>query len=236
VLGRGGKPSSSTRGDFTIVEDASDPKHGRLAYRDGGPYLVGRGAWLDAMIDAVDGRDEGLRPEHRSLRESLSRGNAAPGVPQPAVVLTALLPRPLRDRLRGEMTAELPAGGVDAFAGILAIEQAAVAVTTGGPGSTTVAMAVLRCERPAACDEVGKLIERKRDTWSRDFTARLVGLGPLLDTLAVEVHGPALSLTTRAPTDDLARTARRLFDIRRPMAPATRDAGPELDDALLPSP
>ena len=64
-------------------------------------------------------------------------------------------------------------------------------------------MAVLRCEGPAACDEVGKLIARKRDMWSRDFTARLVGLGPLLDTLAV-IRPPmqrALDRLKDLPTD-----------------------------------
>jgi hypothetical protein len=224
VLGRGGRPSSSSRRDFTVIEDASDAAHGRLAYRDGGPYLVGRGAWLDAMIDAVDGRDEGLRPEHRSLRESLSRADSAAGAAQPALVLTALLPRPLRDRLKRDLGSDLPADGGDAFAGVLAVEQAGVAVTTGASGSTTEVAAELRCEQAAACDDVKKLIERKRLAWSRDFRARLMGLGPLLDTLAVEAHGAALSATTRVATDDLANTVRRFLDIRQPTAPPPADA------------
>jgi hypothetical protein len=229
VLGRGGSPSTSSRRDFTVIEDANDATHGRLAYRDGGPYLVGRGGWLYAMIDAVDGRDEGLRPEHGSLREALSRAASAATGPQPAIVLTALLPRPLRDRLRADLGSELSrsgvtGGGVDAFAGVLSVDQAGVSVTTGGPGSTTEAMAELRCEQAAACDEVKKLIERKRQGWSRDFSVRLIGLGPLLDTLVVEAHAAALSITTRVPTDDLANTVRRFLDLREPMASSPADA------------
>lgn len=50
---RGGTPSTGARGGFVVIGDASAPDQARLAYRDGGPFLVGRGAWLGAIIDAA---------------------------------------------------------------------------------------------------------------------------------------------------------------------------------------
>ncbi len=69
----GGSPATSTRGDYTILENTSDPNHTRGAYRDGGPFLVGRGAWLDAMIDAVDGQPPPAGRAHDPADAALGR-------------------------------------------------------------------------------------------------------------------------------------------------------------------
>ena len=44
IRARGGTPSRRRRGAFTLVEDTGDAGHARLAYREGGPFLVGSGA------------------------------------------------------------------------------------------------------------------------------------------------------------------------------------------------
>jgi len=222
IVARGGRPVTSARDGFTVVEDTSDPQHARVAYRDGGPFLVGRGAWLDAMMDAAAGKGARARADHEALRDALApTGGAAPR----AVVLTALLPRALREKLKSELAAEggSPASlaarqgdGERAYAAVLSVAAAGLALSTGGSGSTTHLAAELRCETPAACDEVKKLIERKRLSASQNLGLRLVGLGPLLDSLEVEVHGTSLSARARAPTDDLARALGRVLALRAP--------------------
>ena len=108
IRSRGGTPVTSTRSGFTFVEDAGDPKHARLAYREGGPYLVGRGAWLDAMLDATLGKGDRSRPEHADLRKDVApKAGASPR----AIVVTALLPATVRDRLKGELAPEATGEG-----------------------------------------------------------------------------------------------------------------------------
>jgi hypothetical protein len=219
IKARGGSLTTGTRGTFTVVEDTGDPKHARVAYREGGPFLVGRGAWLDAMIDAVDGKGERMRAEHAALRDSLE---AEAGAGRSAVLLTALLPSTLRERLKAEVGSEL-GGGEEArrnatFVAVLGVSAAGVAIRTGGDGSTTEIKARLQCESASACDEVKTFIERRRLAFSRDIGVRLIGLGPLLDSLAVDALGPVLVATARASSDDLARGIQRALDFkaRRP--------------------
>jgi hypothetical protein len=218
IRARGGSPAASTRGGFTLVEDTADALHGRLAYREGGPFLVGRGPWLDAMIDATERKADRLRADHTELRAALTGKSGAP----PAIVVTALLPAAMRDKLKAELGPELGGEGDKAYAGVLAVSAAGVAVSLGGPGanaangaaSTTELTAELRCEAASSCEEVKKLIERKRLAFSRDLTVRLIGLGPLLDSLAVDGHGAALTATARASSDELARGIQRIIDFR----------------------
>jgi hypothetical protein len=209
---RGGKALTRSRADFTVIEDASDPGHARLAYREGGPFLVGRGEWLDRMIDLASrppGTSGGGEPgtTHSELRTSLSRGGT------PALLLTAILPKDLRERLKGELGTELGTEADRAYASVLSVQAGGAALTTGPTGSMTTMEAELRCETAAACDDVKGVIERKRAAFSRSPAARLVGLGSLLDSLHVEEHGAALSLTARVPTDELTQALGRVLPV-----------------------
>jgi len=224
---RGGSPATSTRGRFTLVEDTADAMHARLAYREGGPFLVGRGAWLDAMIDATERRAQPLRAEHAELRAALG-GSGKSGAP-PAIVATALLPASVRDKLKAELGPEVGGDGDRAYAGVLAVSAAGLAISLGGQAtnggtSTTEITAELRCETASACDEVKKLIERKRLAFSRDLTVRLIGLGPLLDSFALDARGAALTATARASSDELARGLQRIIDFKSRAAPSPREA------------
>lgn len=211
---RGSAPAAITRGEFTVLEDAA---HTRFAYRQGGPFLIGRGAWLDAMIDAVErgGRVAAERPEHAALRAALA---AKPGEAPRAVVITALLPKAVRERLRAELGAQVSEAGASdrAYASVLAVASAGFALGTAGPGSTTDLAVELRCDTEGACADVKTLIERKRLSLSRDLGVRLGGIGPLLDSLTIGVQAGALSATAHAPTDDLARAVKRVLDLRSP--------------------
>ena len=219
IAARGGKPEAKgSRAGFQVLEDASDPGHARLAYREGGPFLVGRGEWLDRMIDraAADGRsaaspEPGRSPKdlapgpatHQDLRLALARAGT------PTVLVTAVLPKDLRERLKAELGAELGSEADRSYAGVLSVEAAGLAMTTGPSGSTTSFDAELRCETPSACDTVKALLERKRAAFVRNVAVRLVGLGPLLDSLHVDPRGGSLAVTASAPTDDLSKALAR---------------------------
>jgi hypothetical protein len=203
---RGGNPTTEIRGSFVVVGDAAEGARARLAYRDGGPFLVGRGAWLGTMIDAVDGKAERARPELLALRTHLS-GHPA-GSAGPAVVVAALLPKTMRDQLRTEM--QEPARETEPYAAVLAVDRAGFSVETGAAGSTTRLEAELHCQSPDACAQVKTLVERKRFAASTNPALRLAGLGAAIDSLTVEQSGPMLTVKAEVPTDSLARVAGRL--------------------------
>jgi len=95
------------------------------------------------------------------------------------------------------------------------------------------AAAELRCETPDSCALVKGLLERKRLTFSKELGVRLIGLGPLLDSLQLEVdaQGTTLRATARASTDELSRAVKRVLDFRSdskdksPAAPSASAAG-----------
>ncbi len=210
IRARGGRPSTIERGAFAVIADANEPTLARLAYREGGPFLIGRGAWLDAMIDAADGRGERARSEHAALRASLAPNGSSPR----SLSATALLPKSLRDPLRAEV--DPGAGPRNADAGVtdvsalLAIEEAGLAIAAGAGGTTEIDLE-LRCETAEACDGVRKLIERRRLDPATDFGVRFIGLGSLLDALSVESRDKRLTLRTHAPTESLAGAIERLL-------------------------
>lgn len=231
ILARGGHPKLGKRGSFITVEDEDDPAGAkpRIALRDGGPLLVGRGTWLQSMIDAAEGKIPSVRAgsPHLALREALTVYRE--GKPARSIVATAVLPKSLRERLKREMGAELGAaepGSNVAMGGVLSVETAGLAITAGSAGQDSEAAAELRCESADACDEVKKLILKKRLAFSQDFDVRLVGLGPIIDSLVVETKATALTASAHAPTEDVAKALDRVLKFRseRPRAPAPSNA------------
>jgi hypothetical protein len=239
ITKRGGRPVVGTAGTFTVVSDAQDASGDttpKVAFRSGGPFLLGRGAWLTRMIDTVERRVPSIEKsaEHASLRRALQGMDPMAR----AVVATAVLPASLRDRLKAEMAAEASRGdarGVDAMAGVLGVASAGIALHAGKAGEDTTLLAELRCETDAACAEVKKLIEKQRFAWSRDFGIRLFGLGPLVDNLAVEAPAGerALHVKTRGPTAELARALERALSPSRPSMPRPT---PPPSSSVLPTP
>ena len=59
---------------------------------------------------------------------------------------------------------------------------------------------------------------------AREIGVRLLGLGPLLDSLHVGASGTTLSAIASAPTDDLARAVERVLDLRGIAAPPASGA------------
>jgi hypothetical protein len=212
IRARGGHPSTSTRAGFSVIADNTDPRLAELAYRAGGPFVIGRGAWLDAMLDAAQGRGVGAPSEHAALRTSLSPRGSEPR----ALSVTAILPKSVRDRIRIEMD---PAGGPSPGAlGLLAIEEAGVAVTVAPGGATEIAVE-LRCETGDACGEIKSLVERETMALSADLGVRVMGLGPFIDALSLELQGKRLTVRSRAPTDDVARALEHSLSSAMPRRP-----------------
>ncbi len=233
ILARGGHPTVAPQGAFTFVDDTS--VGAKLALHEGGPFLLARGPWLTKMVDTVERKSPSIEEStlHAEIRHAL--GSAA-------VVVTAVLPNKLRDRLKREMNAETTgANGNAAMAGILAVKAAGVALVPGVAGGTTELTAELRCETPEACIEVKKVIERKREGWSKDLTIRLLGVGPLIDALAIETHDSSLRATTRLPADEARRLIEHVIEMttrRRasaPLAPAASRAPDEVVPARPPA-
>ena len=216
---RGGHAETHDVGSFVVLEDTSSsgggPTRPRLAYGRGGLLVVGKGTWFDAMLGAADRTKPGLRDatEHVALRTSLTSHE---GFKSPTLLVTALLPRTLRERLKGEMGAE--AGSQDSstaiMAGVLGVSAVGVAIHAGATGQSVDASIELVCDSAEGCEAVEKLAQKKRGEWSRDLSLRMVGLGPLLDSFELKRDGARLRATASSGADALAATIERVLKLR----------------------
>jgi hypothetical protein len=220
---RGGHAETHDVGTFVVLEDTSASGTGtsaaalrpRLAYGRGGLLVVGKGTWFDAMLGAADHTKPGLRDnaEHVALRASLTSHD---GFRAPTLLATAILPRSLRERLKGEMGAE--AGSQDTsnviMAGVLGVSAVGIAIHAGGPGQNVDASVELVCDDAAACEAVDRLAQKKRGEWSRDLTLRMIGFGQLLDSFEVKREGARLRATASVSGDALSSTIERVLKLR----------------------
>lgn len=221
---RGGHAETKEVGSFVVLDDASSGSatRSRLAYSPGGLLVVGKGTWLDAMLGAAERTKPGLRdaPEHVALRASLT---SREGFRTPTLVATAILPRSLRERLKGEMGAEIGAQDTSSamMAGVLGVSAVGVAIEVGGPGKNVDASVELVCDGPEGCEAVERLVQKKRKEWSGDLSLRMVGFGPLLDSFEIKREGTRLRATASASSEALAATLDRVMKLRaRHAAPA----------------
>lgn len=212
----GNRASETKRvGSFGVVEDPDGTARPRLAYGHGQMLVAGRGMWFDAMLGAADGKQPSLReaPAHASLRASLTGHE---GWHVPTLVLTALLPQKLRDRLKNEMGAELGSknNSQAIMAGVLGVASVGLALKAGESGQNIDAALELVCDNEDACVSVEKLIGKQRFDWSKELAFRLFGLGPLLDSIAIERSGARVRVTASASADSLAGTLDRVLKAR----------------------
>lgn len=266
---RGGKVETKEVGSFAVVEDSTTEgaAHPRLAYGHGGLLVAGRGAWFDAMLAAADGKRPGVREAaaHDAMRTSLKSKD---GWNAPTLIFSALLPRSLRDRLRNEMGLELKAdstggssqdappdttrgdrGGSepqDIMAGVLGVSAVGLAVKVGESGQNADAAAELVCDTEDGCAAVEKLLLKKRFEWSKELSLRMVGLGPLLDSIEVKRDRSRIRVTAGTSAEKLAQTIDRVLRLRgRPQARGSSDDAasaaksrevPRRSDETIPAP
>jgi len=207
-------------GSFFVLGGAGDSGRdaARLAYGRGGLLVVAKGSWFDAMLAAADRKGPAARDatEHTSLRTSLT---SREGFRKPTLLATALLPRAFRKRLEADM------GDDAAMSGILGISAIGVALQAGRPGQDTDLAIELACDTGQACEAVETLIDRKRFGWSKDLSLRLVGLGPLVDSIKLERNGTRLRAAAGTSAVALASTLDRVFRLRGGMLGGLGGAG-----------
>jgi hypothetical protein len=242
---RGGKVETKEIDGFTVLEPSSggEGPRPRLAYGHGGLLVVGRGAWFEAMLAAADKKRPSVAEAkaHAALRRSLT---SREGWRAPTFLVTALLPRALRDRIKSEMGAEV--GAKDSsqaiMGGVLGVSSVGLALRAGASGQAIDAVAELVCDSEEGCDAVEKLILRKRFEWSKELTLRMVGFGPLLDSIEVKrvpLPGldpsgptrPGLRVSAGAPSETLASTLERVLRLT-----GAGQARPRLPEPDGPSP
>ena len=212
-------------GPYVLLESTSSVEPGppaQIAYRDGAPLLIGRGAWLGSMRAALDGREPRVlsRPAHAALRE-VAGANAATGA-RPSIVATAVLPKGLRDRLRKQMAGEADTErGVETMDAVLAVSEVAVAVTTGGAEEPVKLFAELRCERAGACETVRAFVDRKRVAFASVPMVKALGFAPLLDAIQLSAQGEVLEAHVELAAGDVSRVLSALKQAwSSPAAPA----------------
>lgn len=243
---RGGRAETRDVGSFVVLEDKSlgGATAPRLAYGRGGLLVVGKGTWFDSMLGAADRSKPGVRDaqDHVALRKSLTTRE---GFRTPTVLVTAILPRSLRERLKGEMRAEL--GGPDlssaAMAGVLGVSAVGVAMHVGGPNQNVDALVELVCDSAEACEAVEKLLQKKRTEWSGDLALRMIGFGALLDSFEVKRDGAHLRASATANGDALGATIERVMKLRSGGGargggrgdPPPRRPGPRPADETIPA-
>ena len=211
----GGKTETKRVGSFGVVEDPDGAARPRLAYGHGEMLVAGRGAWFDAMLATADGKQPGIRDAaaHASLRTSMT---GREGWHTPTALVTALLPRSLRDRIKNEMGAEVGAKDPSQaiMGGVLGVSSAGLALKTGASGGNTDAAIELVCDTEDACAAVEKLIQKKKFDWAKELTLRMVGFGPLLDSIDIKREGTRVRVTANAASDSLASTLDRVIRLR----------------------
>ena len=139
---RGASPGVTQVGSFTSVRNRAEPDT-ELAVRDGGPVLIGQGAFFRELIDVADGRAPGLDIDdpHRKLRGRLGSGGT--------FVATLALESGWLERLAGSSLARLSP--------LSTLRTAAVRVDVGERLEVRV---VVACAAPEPCAETALLFEQ----------------------------------------------------------------------------
>jgi hypothetical protein len=197
---RGGSGEAHEAKGFHVIDGPSGAK---LGYGAGGLLVAGKGPWFDAMLAAASGAGPGLRDakEHVALRDALTSHE---GFRAPTLLVTALLPKALRERLEREMGGEVDESGNHVMRGVLGVSAIGAAIEAGGPGGNVDLEIEMVCDSSDACGVVDKLIRKKRLEWSKDFVLRLAGFGQAIDSLDVKIDGTHLRATASSSADALA--------------------------------
>jgi hypothetical protein len=244
---RGGRIDTKEVGGFTVVENSKTSEGAarpRLAYGHGGLLVVGRGAWFDAILATADGKRPGLDASkvHAAMRGSLT---SKPGWQRPTLLLTVLIPRALRARVEGETAAEVAAAKepwseerAKTMAGVLGVSAAGLALKAGESGQSVEAMAELVCDTDEACASVEKLVAKTRFDWSRELSLRMLGLGPLLDSIDIRRDGAKLRVTAGTSADGLVAVIDRVMRLqaRRRDQSSPAPPAPPRPDETIPAP
>jgi hypothetical protein len=214
VIGaRGGRPVSSTLGSFRTVRDVDAPTTGEIAVRPGGPLLFGGGAYLRAMVDAVDGTlpSVGSQPAHGELRKELAGFETI----QATLVLSK--------KQREGIAQELATVQASAPAAIGAVSAVAAGVSLVGDAAKV--KIIVLCDDPGSAASLVHLANEAKKNAGESTPAALLGAEPLLARVQVEAQGARLVASVDAAVAEIdaiverAIQLRALFEGGRPGAP-----------------
>ncbi|WP_437957644.1 hypothetical protein WME76_41070 [Sorangium sp. So ce119] len=213
IEARGGQPVVTTLGSFRAVRDSSAEGRGEIAVRPGGPILLGGGAYLRAMVDAADGRVPAVGPSgaHDDIARAVGEGAA-----RVTVVLTP--------EQRAELGRDLALSGAGRSPAA-SIRAAGVGVALG---PEIAVHGVVLCDAEAPCAELGAALRAARDARAGDLATRLIGLGALLERVAIDAEGKALHARVKLSAEEAGALVDRLSSLRGlrqpalPPAPAPR--------------
>ena len=231
---RGAKAESKDMHGFSVIEA------GGASVGYGHDLLVaGKGGWFETMLATADGKKPSAKEAdaHVSIRRDLT---SRAGWATPTVLVSALLPRPLRDRIKNEMSGEVDGrdSAQNAMAGVLGVSAVGFALRAGSTSTSTELAAELVCDSEDACSGVEKLVGKKRFEWSKELSLRMVGLGPRLDSITIKREGTKLLITAGAPAEALAVTLDRVLRLRRARSeppPPTPLPPPRKPDEQIPA-
>lgn len=209
---RGGRSETKEVGSFVVLSDATAEAKSRIAYGTAGLLVVGKGKWFDTMLATGDGKHPSVEADvqHAKLRTLIT---SREGWKTPTLIATAILPSSLRSRLKTEMAAEADGtGGI--MSGVLGVAAVGVGLKAGAAGRAVELSVELDCDSPEACDTVDKLIQKKRLDLSRDLALRMVGFGPVIDSLQTQRQGAHVRVTASADAEALAGSIERAMRFR----------------------
>lgn len=212
ISARGGSPSESKAGNFSLISDESSVlgSPSKIGWDDHGLVLIGRGGWLSAMIETSGSRRPRVtsNAQHTELRDALGK--------QRLVTMTTTLPAPLRHKIERQMQGDSQ-GENAMMQGVLGVGAAGIAI--GSNGAQTEIAVELRCDSAEACTQAQSLIVKKKADWSGNLGLRAVGVGALMNSLEVQVEGQKLHARMHVPTDDARRLIERALEWRAGGAP-----------------
>lgn len=227
--------ASATQNGFSVITTQGGS---RVGY--GHDLLVaGAGKWFDRMLATADGKNPNVKAsaQHVAIRSYLTSQN---GWGAPSMVVTAVLPATIRDRIRNEIAGEPgdKTAAQAAMGGVLGVSGVGLALKAGGKGGSIELAAELVCDTDVACGNVEKLVSRQRFEWSKELMLRMVGLGPLLDSIVIKHDGTKVLVTAAAPAEQLAATLDRVMRFRggRHEAPPAPPPAPVKPDEQIAAP
>lgn len=196
-------------GPFSVLKSGT----AKLAYSSSGLLVVGKSGWFDWMLETAQGIHPNAQKSaaHEQLRHAITDKE---GWRAPTAVITAVLPKSIRDRLRRDMDDDSDdPNSKKVMSGVLAVSGLAVGIKAGGPGGSLEVAVEMTCDSADACAIVDTTIQRKRLEWSQDFRIRLAGFGQAIDSLVVKHDGTTLRATASASADGIAQGLERVMKL-----------------------
>jgi len=187
ITGRGGQPVISPAGSFRVLRDATATEaHAELAVGSSGLVMLSQGSYLQASIDAAEGRLPNIirSEEHASLRRLVRSGAVVA-----TIVLTPELRQTLAQELASQGTPDSPFASVTAAAASLSL------------GDEIGFELVLQCDSAAASSSATSMLERLAADRGQALASSAPELATLIGELRFRAQGSAVHVELAIAAD-----------------------------------